>query len=395
MKNRITDTLLRTLTSEDLRVNDVDIPGFHIRLGRPNTDGHRLVSYYFFYRLGGKNGRQVNFFIGNSSSLSAGEARRIALQIQPLVKAGKNLEKMQFEQQTSAVKLKDFWQFVGLEKFKKYYKNSQDPIRNIEGFILPMIGSVTLDQIDLRLIELRVFKPLLKNNKRSYLRIVAAQLNALFKMAVAEGAISQSQFIPFVVKLSPIIKSSMTLTKMTGAQIKGIYYRASKIENHPAFLYCLRLQILSGQSLAVICRSYRQDVKANKWLLRNSDGKLSGRIIPLSGPLKSLTKFILKTFPKPNSLYLFPGQHRQGASQDDATMDIRALAKGQKRFIESVHQIAITQRDFLVNIEQAMISQKINPLAVAYIFDKKLASNLMVAPEDPIIATALTQWHQA
>lgn len=392
IKERITDVMVRNLTSETTRVNDNQINGFHLRAGKIRDDGTRLFSYYFFYRLGGRNGRQVNFFIGNSTTLSAGEARRIALKIEPLVRGGKDLQKMQFDDKNKEVKLKLFWRYIGREIFKKNYKNSQDAIRNIEAVVLTAIGSVTLEKISPQLVELRLVKPLTAQGKVSQAKVIISQLKALLKIAVQHGFLTAQPIKGFEFKsVASVVNPDLT-SEVTGAQLKGIYYRASKETRHSAFLYCLRLQILTGQSLAVICRCYRQDIKGNKWLLRTSDGKLSGRVIPLAGPLKALFKEILKIFPVVHSLYLFPGQAR--GKKNDCEMDTRALAKSQKRFIASVHNINVTQRSLLGDIEQAMLSLNINPLAVAYLFGKKLDPSLTLNPDDPEIAKALEQWYR-
>lgn len=397
LKERITDNLVRRLASDTFRVNDSQISGFHFRVGQLKNDGARLLSYYFFYRLGGRNGRQVNFFIGNSTTLSAGDARRIALKIEPLVRAGKDLQKMKFDAKNKDLKLKFFWRYSGKEIFGQKYKNARDAIRNIEVLVLPAIGSVALDKISHQLVELRLVKPLISEGKTGSLRVIISQLKALLNIAVSQGLLSVQPIKTFdsVAKVSGV--KGQTAIEITGAQLKGIYYRASKEPRKSVYLYCLRLQILTGQPLSVICRSYRQDIKGNLWLLRASDGKLSGRVIPLAGPLKVLFKEILKLFPKLHSLYLLPGQQRRtkdGGTKEDCGMDARALAKAQKRFINSVHEINVSQRILLANIEQAMLALKVNPLAVAYLFDKKLAPSLTLDPANPEIANALARWYR-
>ena len=83
IKERITQALLAHVDLTINRINDNQIIGFHVRLGKLKLDGSRLASYYYFYRIGGRNGRQVNYFIGNSDVIDAGVARRIALKIEP------------------------------------------------------------------------------------------------------------------------------------------------------------------------------------------------------------------------------------------------------------------------------------------------------------------------
>jgi hypothetical protein len=397
IKQRISDTVVKSLAHNVLRVNDNQISGFHLRLGKPNTNGVRRISYYFYYRLGGRNGRQVNFLIGCGDTLSAGEARRIAQQIQPLVQAGKDVQKLQLDAKNQPLKLKQFWRHFGHEFFIQKYRNSQDAIRLIESIVLPTIGSVSLDQISHQLIELRIAKPLIAKNNISTLRLVISGLRSLLKLAVELEMISV-QPIKTIDLSNHLPAKGLTDTKLlSSAQLKGLYYRASKEPKLSVYLYTLRLQILSGQCLATICRAYRQDIKGNKWLLRNKDGKLSGTMIPIVGPLKQLLKEIIKLFSKARSLYLFAGRLRHdsdGSFDDDRPVDIRSLAKLQLNFIKSVHDITITQSALIATIEQAMLALAISPLVVAYLLNKKLAPSLTLLPDDPLIAEALVIWHQ-
>jgi len=395
LRERISDKLVKNLDSAVNRVNDNLLAGFHLRTGHFNGAGIRRISYYFYYRIGGRNGRQVNFLIGRDDTLSAGEARRIAQQIYPLILAGKDVRQMQFYAQTDQLKLKHFWQMQGRDYFANKYKRSQDAIRNIENWVLPHLGSVPLTKIDQRLVELRLVKRLRDN--QNTLRIVISQLKSLLVLAVECGLIDVQPIGHVECGITPKVQLIDNSSVLSAAQLKGLYYRAGQQSKPCAALYCLRLQILTAQSLVTICHAYRQDINGNKWLLRSNNGKLSGKEIPIVGPLKPLVKEILKLFPKTRSLYLFPGRLRHvdaHALCNDWPMDSSALAKQQQRFICSVHNINITQTTLGKTIEQAMLTLNINPLAVAYLFNHTLAPSLTLHPQDPAIAEALALWHQ-
>jgi len=387
IKERISPALIASLASDVNRVNDNQYIGFHARLGQRKGDGSRLVSYYYFYRVGGRNGQQINYFIGNSDTLDAGTARRIAMQIEPHIKAGKDILKMKFEAQKSNVRLKDFWRFLGREFFLNKYKNSQDALRNIEVAVLPQLGSVPLDKLQQQLIELRVIKPLVDAKKFSQLRVVVSQFRALLQLAVDHQYL-QKQPLKHHVVIGEGPAKAVADDHLSGAQIKGIYYRAGKSQKQSVYLYTLRLQILTGQPLSVILASYRQDIKGNSWLLRATNGKLTGKILPLGGPLKVLLKEVLKRFPNAHSLYLFPSKGRE------VGMDARAIAKSQRRFIASVHGHGIAMSALLKDIETAMINIGVEPLVVGYLFGKKLDSYLALDPRDTAIEQGLQQWYR-
>ena len=390
---RISDSVVNDLPDGTLRVNDNQIPGFHLRIGKVDSNSKQRVSYYYYYRIGGRYGRQVNFYIGNNQDISAGDARRIALKIIEFNQQGKDVEKLQFEQQKNHIKLKKFWQLFAKELVSEKYKNPLQVIRNVETIILPAIGSVDLDKISHNLVELRIIKMLIRTERSSYILTITSQLKAVLDLAVAHHYLVYHPLKSFKQYVTKNQKPLMPQVTLSGSQLKGLYYRASKEPRHSVYLFCLRLQILTGLSLAVICAAFRQDIKGNKWLLRSKSGKLTGQIIPLTGPLKPLVKEILKRFPTAQSLYLFPGLVKSGKTSE--MMDVRAIAKAQSRFIMRVHGMSLTQRSLLTNIERAMLEQGVAPLVVAYLFNKKLDPSLLLASDDPQIANELANWHQS
>lgn len=392
---RITEQVIATCSQEIKRINDSVLNGFHARLGVTRTDGSRLVSYYFFYRVGGRNGRQVNYFIGNSKTMDAGLARRIALQIEPHVKAGKDIEEMKFSAEKEHVKMKEFWRFLGMKFIVEKYKNGQEICRLFEQHILPQIGSVQLAKINQRIVELRIINPLLEAEKFSTAKSVIVYLKQVLKYAVKMNYLNSQPIDNLSIDGEPSSKNDKRREEelsLTGAQLKGIYYRASKMTGSNTYLFTLRLQILSGQSLATICRAFRQDIKGNKWLLRDRNGKLSGKIIPCDGPLKNLLKQGVKQFTNAQSLYLLPGKGAR--KKADKAMDAKSLAKLQQQFIFEVHGSKRSMSNMLKDIETAMIDVGVSPLVVAYLFHRKLDSYLALSSEDPAIAVGLNQWYR-
>lgn len=391
IKERISVAVVKNARVELKRINDNQYQGFHARLGKLRADGSRLISYYFFYRVGGRNGRQSNYFIGNSDTMDAGVARRIAGQIHPLVKAGKDILKLKFQSEKEQVRLKDFWRFSGREYFEKKYKNSDDYIRNIERDVLPNIGSVHLRKLSDRLIQLRVFKPLIERGKPNQVKAVASQLKSLLGYAI------ETDYLTSLPIKSPLIGHANAESTqgdevvISPAQIKAIYYRATKESGNKPYLYTLRLQILTGQSLSTILASYRQDIKGNYWSLRSTSGKLTGKVIPLQGPLKALLKEVLERFSTAQSLYLLPSKKCNDTL--DVSLDPRALAKSQQRFIINVIEQKISMSKLCKQVEAAMVTNGVPVLVVAYLFDRKVEDYLRLFAKDPVIAAGLTQWY--
>lgn len=393
ISDRITEQLIANCDDSISRINDSAIKGFHVRLGVKKIDAPRLASFYFFYRIGGRNGRQVNYFIGNSENMDAGLARRIALQIQPHVEAGKDIAKMKFEAEKEQVRLKDFWRYLGRDYINDRYSRGGEICTMIEKHILPAIGSVHLTKLSERIIVLRVVDPLIEQNKSSLVKSLMSYFKQLLLFAVQKEYLNQLPLQTTIQVPKQIIKDeSKEMSSLTGAQLKGIYYRAHKDTSQSAYLFTLQLQILSGQTLATICRAFRQDIKGNKWLLRGRDGKLSGVVIPLDGPLKKLLKQGVKSFSNAQSLYLLPGKGARAKA--DKGMDPKSLAKLQQQFIKEVHNHKCSMSQLLKDIEKAMISLGIEPRVVAYLFHRKLESYLALDADDPMVQQGLNQWYR-
>lgn len=393
ISERISEQVISLVALNVLRINDNVLKGFHARLGKPKEDGTRLVSYYFFYRVGGRNGRQVNYFIGNNQTIDAGLARRIAIQVDQHVKDGKDILKMKFEAEKEAVRFKDFWRYLGEEFILNKYKNGHEICRQFNQYILPQIGSIHLQKLNHRMISLRVIEPIILDKKVSIARTMVSYLKQLLLYAFKHDYISKMPILTFdalSIKNKPVTNKSVT-THLSGAQIKGVYYRANKAGSNSVYLFTLRLQILTGQSLATICRSYRQDIKGNKWLLRDRNGKLNGKAIPLEGPLKTLLKEGVKEYSLATSLYLIPGKGSR--AKDDKSMDPKSLAKHQQKFINEVQGQSLSMTQLLLDIKNAMIQVGVSPLVVAYLFHTKVEEYMQLTADDPLIIEGLNTWY--
>jgi len=319
-------------------------------------------------------------------------ARRIARQIEPHISAGKDILKMKFEAEKSNVRFKDFWRFSGKEFIVNKYKNSDEVCRQFKQYILPQIGSVDLQKLSNRLVKLRIIDPLLQDNKITIARSVLNYVKQILQHAASLEYITAVPVLSIDGLCPTSNTNKLALTPLlTGAQIKGVYHRANNAAEKSAYFFTLKLQILTGQSLATICAAYRQDIKGNKWLLRGRNGKLNGKVLPIDGPLKAILKQGIKTYSRPESLFLIPGKGNR--AKDDKSMDPKSLAKLQKKFIYEVHGISLSMSQLLADVKQAMLQVGVSPLVVAYLFHQRVESYLQLPADDPAIASGLTTWY--
>ncbi|SON49366.1 site-specific integrase [Vibrio tapetis] len=118
LKQKITNASIKKLSTDEQRINDTEVSGFHARI---SPKGH--IKYYLFYRL---NGKQRNFLLGSASSLTPAQARDLAKEQAGLVASGKDIQQNKLEtrqrEATLNLKLNTF-----LENKYLPYLNAQNP----------------------------------------------------------------------------------------------------------------------------------------------------------------------------------------------------------------------------------------------------------------------------
>ncbi|WP_456294876.1 site-specific integrase [Vibrio sp. AK197] len=89
IKQKITNTSIKSLTVEQGRLNDTEISGFHARISPKGS-----IKYYLYYRL---NGKQRNYLIGSADSLTPAQARDLAKEKSGLVASGVDVQESRHE----------------------------------------------------------------------------------------------------------------------------------------------------------------------------------------------------------------------------------------------------------------------------------------------------------
>ncbi|PKF78221.1 integrase [Vibrio sp. vnigr-6D03] len=84
LKKKITISTIKNMRIEDERINDTELAGFHVRISSKGA-----IKYYLFYRL---NGKQRNYLIGSSESLTPAQARDLAKEASGLVASGQDIQ---------------------------------------------------------------------------------------------------------------------------------------------------------------------------------------------------------------------------------------------------------------------------------------------------------------
>ncbi|MGO2169140.1 Arm DNA-binding domain-containing protein [Pseudoalteromonas sp. AOP31-A2-14] len=78
IKVKLTESVLKNIPLEITKINDTEISGFYLNIGKANKEGKRSQVYYLYYRLGGRGSKERRLALGNSSVITVSEARQLA-----------------------------------------------------------------------------------------------------------------------------------------------------------------------------------------------------------------------------------------------------------------------------------------------------------------------------
>lgn len=119
IRQKLTNSVLKGLSGEIRRVNDTELPGFHLRI----TERGKMT-YYLFYRL---NGKQVNYKLGSHPQITPAQAREMAKQKAGEVANGVDVQQSRKEQRlkTERDKLTKLEAFI--EQRYRPYQETRNP----------------------------------------------------------------------------------------------------------------------------------------------------------------------------------------------------------------------------------------------------------------------------
>ncbi len=118
-REKLTNSVLKGLSDQIRRVNDTELPGFHLRISERGK-----MTYYLFYRL---NGKQVNYKLGSHPQLTPAQARDMAKQKAGEVANGIDVQQSRKDKrlQTEREKLTKLERFI--EERYRPYQETRNP----------------------------------------------------------------------------------------------------------------------------------------------------------------------------------------------------------------------------------------------------------------------------
>lgn len=179
------------------RINDTEISGFHIRLGK-SRNGFRQGKYYLYYRLGGRKGVQRFFLIGNIKDMTIKQARHVAQELKVKIARGEDpyAERKAMQQEAkadqNAMTVNDL-----LDEFINTYvmanrKRPEEVIRSFNADVRPTIGSVQLHQLDKRLVIVKCFDPIIRRGSRVQANKTLSLLKQTLDFGVERGLLASN-----------------------------------------------------------------------------------------------------------------------------------------------------------------------------------------------------------
>lgn len=187
---KLTKHLLSKVSEEITRINDPEIPGFHVRLGRMNKNGVRSKAFYLYYRTKTKPVKSVNYRIGGMPEIGIETAKSMARESLEKVRNGIDIQVER--EKLSSGDGKDGWTVERLysEFFKNKVLGRKRPEIVEASFnkdILPRIGHVLLTNITRHQLHEDVFTPILERGAKSQAGKTLAVLKQMFSYGLAIG----------------------------------------------------------------------------------------------------------------------------------------------------------------------------------------------------------------
>jgi integrase len=394
---KITDSVLRNIPPSITLINDTEIKGFHVRLGKVKADGTRSGAYYLYYRIGGRKGFQRNYKIDNISTvgMTASKVRDQAIIFTGLVKSGVDIfaerEKQErtnilereaiaqvqevqkkIESETVAFLMAEFTErYINLER-----KRPESARYIIDTNINPAIGHIPLAEVTSRIVLTQCIDPIKNIGHKAHARKVLALLKQGFRFGVDRGLIESNPIGQMSVSTN-VGKEISRDRFLTLSEIKVLLTNLPRVGMSRQVQLAIELLLLTG------CRV--QELTLSEWAHVDFDEKMwhfppentKSRIgeekahdVPLNDEIiKRLTELKL-LFAYIDSKFILPSITTQQGEPGSQPLDKRSIARAVARNYEALKVEKFTPHDFRRTLQSNLI-----PLGVDTIVTEKLLNH--------------------
>ncbi|ATZ74438.1 hypothetical protein CWC33_12340 [Idiomarina sp. X4] len=377
---KLTKHLLNKVSEEVTRINDPEIPGFHVRLGRVNKHGVRSKAFYLYYRTKTKPVKSVNYRIGGMPEIDIETAKSMARE---------NLEKVRngIDIQVEREKLSsggNAWTVGKLysEFFRNKILGRKRPEIVEASFnkdILPRVGHVLLTNITRHQLHEDVFSPILDRGAKSQAGKTLALLKQMFSYGVAIGCMdfnplegaSKSTYAKYTPRRrTPSVDELRTALKV-------FLSAGMSIQNFNCFKVILLSGVRSGA--AITAKWSDVDFEKRVWYAVNEKHSTRGEVVYQKVPMSDE---LLKAFRDQESHsallkseFVFPAKRNSvSAGKSISHMDTKTLNRSLNRIRKKgevqipdfqPHDIRRSIRSHLISVKSDSSSGRYNAFSPA------------------------------
>ncbi|MDT0594541.1 tyrosine-type recombinase/integrase [Glaciecola petra] len=349
VKLKISDSILKNVDDSIKRINDTELSGFHVRLGKTKNDGTRSTKFYLYYRIGGRNGKQGNFLLGSASTISTKEARKQANIQTGKILAGEDIgakkikNKSKIVQDKSAPILNNLLdQFVIHAKLHR--KRPEEVERAFNADVRPTIGKIKLIDLeeDPKLTIKRCLDPIKDRGSLVQSNKTLVLLKQVYRFGVARGELSSNPLQN--TKRNDIGGVERARTRSLTMDELTYFYDWLKTSTASIQVkQCFKLIILTGCRSQEMTLAKWQDIdfRKNMWCFPEENRKgeknqTKEHLVPLTELMKSCLLELKNAFVDLETDFIFPSV----SSTNNGNIDRAAPAKFlRRRFISETPEL--------------------------------------------------------
>jgi integrase len=412
---KLTGSLLKSVDPSIRRISDTEVRGFHVRLGKPKADGSRQGAYYLYYRIGGRNGLERNFKIGELSEngLTPSKARDEAEVQKGLIKKGIDVfaEREAREQESIAKKAEEKAAEVAqvkkesetveylvnefIERYvKRERKRPESAINIFNNDVLPQIGKVPLSDITSRLILNDCIDLIVDRGHKPHARKTLALIKQAFQFGVDRG----------LIQANPIANTSVTANTgkeisrdrfLTDDELKQLFKDLPNVGITRQVQLVIELLCLTGCRVQEMCLAEwsHVDFEERMWFFppentKSRRGEEKPHFVPMNGEIIKRLKELSAQHNYLASKFVFPSVTNRTGQPGDQPLDKRSIARAIKRHIKPeeganpngryINLEAFTPHDFRRTLQTHLSKMKVDTIVTEKLLNHELAGMLRV-----------------
>ncbi|WP_199611900.1 tyrosine-type recombinase/integrase [Flocculibacter collagenilyticus] len=399
ISTKINDDTVKNAPPSIHRISDIEIQGFHVRLGKWKANRQREGDYYLHCSSDIVNGAERNIKISPIDAISADEARSLAKSlISQLTKNSvdkNNHSNGQIEPnfiQDKPAEDNDPIVYItqANQLIKRYIdhlsgiksKDASDTIRTLIIDIIPKLKGVSIAELNASFLLERCIDPIVTRDCKQHAGVVFLVLKQMLDFSVNEGVLS---FNP----LNRIRREDITgITSpdkryLNAQELDTVFSTLKKLKVTPQVTTALEILLLTGLRLNQLCASKWQHVnqKSGIWIFPNqtisflnvnSDDHyvcLNEAIIQRLNTLKALAQNI-------DSPFILPSLTTKKSDPRSISIDKRSVTRSIARNLDNFGIDKFTPNDFRETMKVHLIGMGVNAILIEQMLDRKLPVNL-------------------